>query len=518
MFVTLLRYLGWLTSLVFSPVTLCLVVLLLTLGYLYISRNKNFWKGKGIANLPYRFPFGNNGFDIFSKPFYQQTERLYAEAKKAGGCIAMLDWVGPALVLSDPEMIKAVMVKDFETFPDRQPSSFNRNSGILAKMMTALTGQEWKDVRNISTPAFSTGKIRSMTTTLEEHANILAAQMFKESSADGEINMKTIMSRYTMDTIAAVAFGLNADSIRDPKSMIAAKAMLLSKKPSTFRIVIFMVLLFLPEFIKKHINLTGVMIDNEGIDFFVNITKRSIKEREDHPEQHRIDYLQLLLDTRRDDSQKRQLSDDEIAAQCLLFFFAGNDTTSNAMAWTARLLAFHPTVQERVQAEIDACLTSDDESITFDAVNGSMPYLDRVLAETLRMYPVMQNTRCPNRDYRIPGTEAVLPANSMVHMYPYAMQRDPDLYPNPDAFDPDRFLGDAKDSRSPYAYMPFGHGPRNCIGRRFAQLQAKVALVALLRRYSLVTGPKSGEIQPVMDAGFGQTMEKDGTWLKVVQR
>ena len=134
------------------------------------------------------------------------------------------------------------------------------------------------------------------------------------------------------------------------------------------------------------------------------------------------------------------------------------------------------------------------------------------------MYPLMQLTRSSNRDYRIPGTDAVLPANSIVYMHPYALQRDPDLYPNPDAFDPDRFLTDGKEPRNPYTYLTFGQGPRNCIGMRFAQLQAKVALVALLRKYSLVTGPKSGEVQPVLDPGFTQTQEKDSTWLKIVQR
>ena len=515
MLAAILGWLGWLASLALSPVTVGLIVLLLTLGYLYLSRNKNFWKGKGIASLPYHFPLGTTGFFKFLKtPWYQLTLKLYDDTKKAGGCVGMVDWLGPALSVSDPEIIKAVLVKDFDTFSERQPSSMNTTQGVFAKMMTNLTGQDWKDVRNISTPTFSTGKIRSMTGILEEQSNILADQMFKESQAAGEINTKEVIARYTMDTIASVAFGLNADSIRNPESPIAKKAIDLRKPPSMFKILVFMALFFLPRFIKKRLSLTAVMLNNDAVNFFVNISKRTIKEREEHPEQRRNDYLQLLLDSRNDDSQKRKLTDDEITSQCLLFFFAGNDTTSNALTWAARLLAFYPAVQERVQAEIDDNLHSDNDSITFDMVNSKMPLLDRVLAETLRMYPLMQLTRAANRDWRIPGTEAKLDANCMVYLFPYALQRDPDLYPNPDTFDPDRFL----ESPNPYAYLPFGQGPRNCIGMRFAQLQAKVALVALLRRYSLVTGSKSGELQPVLDPGFVNTQEKDGTWLKVVRR
>ena len=515
MLAAILGWLGWLASLALSPVTVGLIVLLLTLVYLYLTRNKNCWKGKGIPSMSYHFPMGNAGLEFFKKPFHQTSAELYETTKKAGGCVGMVDWVGPALSVTDPEIIKAVLVKDFETFPDRRVASFSAGIGIMGKMMTSLHGQEWKDVRNISTPTFSTGKIRSTTGILVEQANILAEQLFKESSqADGEINMKEVIARYTMDTIASVAFGLNADSIRNPESPIAKKATDLRKPMSSWKFLRFVILTNLPSFITKRYDTSKLIINNDAIEFFANISRRTIKEREEHPEQRRNDYLQLLLDSRKDDSQKRKLTDDEIIAQCILFFFAGNDTTSNALTWAARLLAFYPAVQERVQAEIDDNLHSDNDNITFDMINSNMPLLDRVLAETLRMYPLMQLTRASNRDWRIPGTDTVLPANSMVYMYPHSMQRDPDLYPNPDTFDPDRFL----ESPNPYAYLPFGQGPRNCIGMRFAQLQAKVALVAVLRKYSLVTGPKSGDVQPVFFPGFSQTQEKDGTWLKVVRR
>ena len=517
MLATVLSWIGWLASLALSPVTISLVVILLTLGYLYLSRHKNFWKDKDIPSVPYRF-WVVSGLEFFRTPFYELSEKGYAETKKLGGCAGMIDWLGPALMVTDPEMIKTVLVKEFETFSERQPSSLNSTKGVFAKMMTNLKGQEWKDVRNISTPTFSTGKIRSMIGILEEQSNILADQMFKESQADGEINMKTVIARYTLDTIASVAFGLDADSIRNPNSPIAEKAVLMRKPPSAWKIILFMIVYYLPSFIKERLDLTSMIISNSAIDFFENISKRTIKEREEHPEWRRNDYLQLLLDTRNDDSQKRKLTDDEIVSQCVLFFFAGNDTTSNALTWALRLLAFHPEAQERVQAEIDDNLPSEDNSITFDMVNSNMPYLDRVLTETLRMYPLMQLTRAANRDYPIPGTNSVLPTNSIVYMYPYALQRDPDLYPNPNSFDPDRFQNDGKEPQNPYTYLPFGQGPRNCIGMRFAQLQAKVALVALLRKYSVVTGPKSGEVQPVLDPGFTQTQEKDGTWLKVVKR
>ncbi|XP_037085521.1 cytochrome P450 3A2-like [Pollicipes pollicipes] len=242
-----------------------------------------------------------------------------------------------------------------------------------------------------------------------------------------------------------------------------------------------------------------------------------MRQRLEHPEQRRSDYLQLLLDTRREDGQRRCLTDDEIIAQCLLFYFAGYDTTSNALAWTARLLAFHPHQQERLQAEIDGKLMSEEDRITFDMVN-SMPYLDNVLSESLRLYPNPQLSRCCTKPYRLPGTDTIVPQNCLVYVSPYGIQRDPGLYPNPDAFDPDRFLPEIKADRHAYAWLSFGQGPRNCIGMRFALLQAKMALVAILRRYSFVPGARSGGAVPEIDATPGLLKEKGGTWLKVVRR
>ncbi|XP_037074297.1 cytochrome P450 3A11-like [Pollicipes pollicipes] len=512
----LLSALRWVASVIFSPTTLGLFALLLTAAYLYLSRHKNYWKDRGVAHLPYRFPFGRIGFEIFTASFAEDVKKLHEKTKQAGGYLPMLDVFDPALSVSDLELIKAILVKDFDHFTTREPSSFMSKYGIFSKMMTTLSGQDWKDVRNISTPAFSTGKIRQMCQPCEEQAELLAEQLYKESKDIDEIDVKAIMARYTMDSIVSVAFGLDADSIRNPDSVIATKAAQLGNLKSAGRFVLFFLVIALPEFISRHFNLDKI-VGNEGTEYFYGMAKQSMRQRLEHPEQRRGDYLQMLLDTRQEEGQRRRLTDDEIIAQCLLFYFAGYDTTSNALAWTARLLAFNPRQQERLQAEIDSKLTSEEDCITFDMVN-SMPFLANVLSESLRLYPAMQLSRCCTKPYRVPGTDIVLPENSMVYMSPYGIQRDPDLYPDPDAFDPDRFLPEAKADRHAYAWLPFGQGPRNCIGMRFALLQAKLALVAILRRYSFVPGAKSGDVVPEIDAAPGQLKEKGGTWLKVVKR
>lgn len=156
--------------------------------------------------------------------------------------------------------------------------------------------------------------------------------------------------------------------------------------------------------------------------------------------------------------------------------------------------------------------------MTSDKIN-DMPFLDSVLNETLRMHSTLMLVmrRC-TRPYKLPKSGLEIEEGTMMYFPITAIHYDPDLYPDPDTFNPDRFSPDAAVRPSPYAFLPFGLGPRNCIGMRFALMQAKLALVAILRRYSFAPGPKTGGKWPVYAKGKGLLTEKGGTWLKVVKR
>ncbi|XP_037094220.1 probable cytochrome P450 6a14 [Pollicipes pollicipes] len=121
-----------------------------------------------------------------------------------------------------------------------------------------------------------------------------------------------------------------------------------------------------------------------------------------------------------------------------------------------------------------------------------MTYLDRVLSETLRLYsPATRLERECTKDYTLPGTNVHLPKGTLVQIPVLVLHRDPDHYPDPLRFDPDRFLPEEREKRHPCAYLPFGQGPRNCIAMRFALFEAKVALAALLQKATLLSTEKS---------------------------
>ncbi|MFI1865170.1 cytochrome P450 [Streptomyces jumonjinensis] len=172
------------------------------------------------------------------------------------------------------------------------------------------------------------------------------------------------------------------------------------------------------------------------------------------------------------------MSDQEVSDQVLTFFFAGSETVAGMLVWALSLLARHPDVEARLHTEVDAVLAGAP------ATTADVPRLEltgRIVSETLRLHPpAWLLSRVVTRDTELGGVP--MPAGTEIGFSPYLIHRRPDLYRDPDAFDPDRWLG-TPPARA--AYIPFSSGARMCIGDRFALLEAALALAAITSRWSL---------------------------------
>ncbi|EDX15486.1 GD15377 [Drosophila simulans] len=154
-------------------------------------------------------------------------------------------------------------------------------------------------------------------------------------------------------------------------------------------------------------------------------------------------------------------------------------------------LALNPDVQERLRVEVLAVLNRNNQKLTYDSVQ-EMPYLDQVVAETLRKYPILPHLlRRSTKQYQIPDSNLILEPGSKIIIPVHSIHHDPELYPDPEKFDPSRFEPEEIKARHPFAYLPFGEGPRNCIGERFGKLQVKVGLVYLLRDFRFSKSEKT---------------------------
>nr|CAD7267611.1 unnamed protein product [Timema shepardi] len=273
-------------------------------------------------------------------------------------------------------------------------------------------------------------------------------------------------------------------------------------------------------------------------EFFRNLVKTNIRTREKEGI-IRIDMIHLLMqarkgeltkDTQQDEDQghmspgkagKLDLTDEDIVAQAMVFFLAGFDTASTLLCYTTHLLAVNEDAQVQLQSEIDDMLRETGENISYEAIQ-AMKYLDMVISESLRVFPPVDNVdRVCVKPYSIPakgnqpGTNFQVDDIALIHIL--GLHRDPEFFPEPDRFDPERFSEENKSSIKPFTYMPFGLGQRSCIGNRFALMEAKVALVYLLSRFSLRVVDKT-TVKIEFSANSLTPTPKGGFWLGIQLR
>ena len=253
----------------------------------------------------------------------------------------------------------------------------------------------------------------------------------------------------------------------------------------------------------------------KSTDDLTGLYKRIVQEKRTNSEGARADLLQVLVDvadgkiksrglrkqpiTVADDAEEENekseskigssrdepaLTENEVLAQAFVFLFGGFDTTSRSLSYASFLLTTNPDAQEKLFSEI-CNNVGEDEEITYDTLK-KLPYLDMVMSETLRMYPAFPSLpkrectkACTIKGIRFePGVSVQAPV--------YFLHHDPEIWENPDDFEPERFNDENKAKIPPFTYMPFGQGPRYCVGQRFALLVAKITLLHLVKRFKLV--------------------------------
>jgi len=216
---------------------------------------------------------------------------------------------------------------------------------------------------------------------------------------------------------------------------------------------------------------------------------RFIDERRNHPAE-RNDFLSILLRARDEDGHP--MSDEQVMAECLTLFLAGHETTATALSWTWYLLCQHQESYRQVQQEVDRVLQGRTPT---SADLARLPYCLQVFKEAMRLYPpAYAFARQALREVEIDGYR--VPKGYVVLLAPYTLHRREDAFPEPETFDPERFTPEREKHLPRYAYLPFGAGPRICLGMYFAMMEGHLLLATLAQRISFALVP-------------GQTIEPD---------
>ncbi|CAG2240592.1 CYP3A [Mytilus edulis] len=447
---------------------------------------------------------------------------------KYGSVVGVYNGTIPVLLVTDTDLIKEIFVKEYQTFTNRV--LILKTDDLLDSMITAAEDDHWKFIRSTMTPTFTSGKFTSMLPMILRCCDDLVDNINGKLEQNDTVEMTEVFGGFTLDVIASTAFGLQVNSQKEPDNEFVTN----TKKTLTDSVVkpYFVIVMIFP-FLK---NLMGTLfkapVFGEGSeDFFRNIVQQLVAERKSNSNSHFRDFIQLMLNSHKDKTKEKEngridelggldfseyknrgMNENEILTNSMVFFGAGFDTTKTTLSFAAYVLALHPDMQERLFTEIDNELGKSPP--TYDSLP-NMKYLEMFLAEVLRLYAAVPRiNRRAKSDITVNGM--FIPKDTDVTIPISALHRNPKYWPEPEKFDPERFTDENKATRPMYSYLPFGLGPRVCIGMRLALIETKYALISTVQNFKFVVGSKT-EIPMPLEKGF-ITRPLNGIHLKIEKR
>lgn len=492
----------WLSGILLVIVVVLLLLTLLLAVVHYSSKGRKYWFFK---KVPYREPcpiFGNFGATFTMRRSYTNMLKYFYDKYRDEKYVGLFQARRPTLMVIDLEMAKKIFSSEFQSFSDRVSVSTDTQREPLLRNLANMGGAEWKAMRHIVTPTFSSAKMKAMFPLIAECAQTLKNVLLIESVED--INVPSMMTRFTTDVIGSCAFGVDPGSLRNRDSPF------LQMSQKMFKIDRATVLkrycrTFFPRLF-KWLNLRSYSPNVET--FFTSIINQVLAERRSGAERH--DFLQLMLNEQKTDSGFL-MTDALITSNSFIFMLAGLETSATTLSFSLYELAKDQEMQDRVRSEITECLERHD-GLNYDAVI-AMRLVYQVVAETLRLHPpTPMTTRLCTAPITL-DEELTLKVRDPVLIPIHCIQRDARNFPNPDKFDPDRF----KDDLNPSGFMAYGEGPRSCPGARFAQLTVAAGLAAILSTFTVEPCERT---TPQIQYDPRSVMLKNigGIWLKFVAK
>lgn len=378
-------------------------------------------------------------------------------------------------------------------------------------------------MRSTLSPAFTGNKMRGMFELIREIAQ-QAANHLKEYEVGKDVKLKDFFSRFANDVIATTAFGFKINSLEEKDNEFFRMGQGVTVFSQTaWDMIKFMLLANF----NKLSRLLGIrIISKKYTDYYMKLVLATMKNRSDQ-KIFRTDMINMLMEVRGIDVQgnhelksNHNWTDEEIVAQCFIFFFAGFETVSSTLSFLGHELMENPEVQEKLKQEINEIHASLDGSVLTYEILNDMKYTEAVIFETLRKWPQVPflDRKCSSAfEIEDPenGNIIKFKPGDEIQIAAIGIQRDPNYFPEPMMFQPERFSDENKKNIPNSAFMPFGLGPRMCIGNRFAILEMKALLFYLLKDVSFKQSVKSTN-PLVLDPMAGQLDVKGGIYVKVV--
>lgn len=402
-------------------------------------------------------------------PEYQKDTLGYERhvAREFGDVVA-IRWLNRhAFLISHPDHVRQVLVDDAAKF-HKAPIYRELLSYFLGNGLLTSDGEFWRRQRKLAQPAFHHKRIQAYGGVMVAHTE----RLLREWRPGETRAIDHDMMRLTLSIVAKTLF--DADIERSANRVGEALTVLLEVTNDRIKSPIQWIPAWLPTPANRQ--------RREAVRALDEIVMGLIDERRAAGDD-RGDLLSMLILAR--DDAGHGMTDQQLRDEAVTLVLAGHETTANALTWTWYLLSQHPEIEARLHAELDAVLggrlpTADDLR--------RLTYTDMVVKESMRLYPPIPSfARQAITDLEIGGYP--VRQGLIISISPYAIHHDPRWYPEPDAFQPERFSEENVKRLPRYAYLPFSGGPRVCIGNTFAAMEAVLLLATIAQRYRLRLAP-----------------------------
>lgn len=411
-----------------------------------------------------------NSFRFVKDPIGSINDNLHQLGPTYGMYVGGLK---PGILTIQPEIIQQILQKNHRNYP-KSPMHFKKLAYFLGNGLLTSDGDYWLRQRRLIQPGFHRRRLASLTEIMQATVEKQLDRFEERMTSQGEVEIYQEMMEMAFNVVASSLFSthISEEELEE-----------LSYSITTLQE--FIVRQIRQPYLEPWFRLSGQVRKHEALTGRADrIIKRTIKKRMEGQESA-DDLLQMLLDARYEDTGEG-MTEQQLLDESKIIFVAGHETSANALAWMWYLLAQHPQVVAKLKQEIDQVL--EERRPTFTDLP-QLTYTSQVIEESMRLYPPAWITdRITLEDDEIEGVQ--IPAGAMAIPYIYGAHHNAAVWNDPESFQPERFSPENRKSIPPYAYLPFGGGPRLCIGNNFAIMEMQLILVEMLRRYQfeLISG------------------------------
>ncbi|XP_076620560.1 cytochrome P450 6j1-like [Colletes latitarsis] len=495
----------------------CLTFVLgaLVLLVVHLINKYSYWKRRGVPTVKGWVPWLGHFLPVLTLRVNasQLLQDMYRDAKNYS-MTGFYIMTTPVLLIRDPQLVKTIMQNNFSSFHENATKIQPDLDPLAARNPFFNSGEVWANGRKRLTYAFSSGRLKMLFVAV--HGVCKKLEDFLErrlmSNNAYEVELKSLFSKFTGEVVANAGFGIEGFCFEDkphPESFDKIGRSIM--EPTLINGITNTINFFIP-FLSKILRISFLP---KRVDKWIRRIISENLELRRKSATPRNDFLQVMINLEKTEGEA--LDEEVLASDALSFFLDGFETSSITLSFVGYQLAVHQDVQQRLRDEVLSTIAKHDGTLTFDALK-EMTYMDQVINESQRIYPAAGalTKRC-TEEFELQGSDGLccrVEPGTEIHIPIYALHVDPKYWSDPEVFDPDRFSEDRKQSIEKMTFLPFGEGPRMCVGMRMAILQMKACLATLMRGYKLELSPKT-QLPLKLSASHFLSAAVGGLWVNI---